>query len=103
LVLFFDAACVGDIENARPGEVRVREVSAEEFREHNPGQFSHVYSPAKVLDLARELYQATPMAFVITVAGEDFGHGDSLSPTVAQALPLLVTEIENMVQRFLSG
>jgi hydrogenase maturation protease len=101
LVLFLDAACCDDIEHARPGEVRAREISAEEIREHNPGQFSHVYSPAKVLDLARELYHATPHALVITVAGEDFGHGESLSPAVAQALPSVVAQTESVIQRFL--
>jgi hydrogenase maturation protease len=103
LVLFIDAVCIDDIENVSPGEIRVREVSAEENRERNPGQFSHVYSPAKVLDLARELYQAAPKAFVITVAGEDFGHGESLSPGAAAALPSLVAQIESLTQGLLRG
>jgi hydrogenase maturation protease len=103
LVLFIDAACIDDIENVSPGEIRVRKVSAEENRERNPGQFSHVYSPAKVLDLASELYQAAPKAFVITVAGEDFGHGESLSPGAAAALPSLVAQIESLTEGLLRG
>jgi hydrogenase maturation protease len=98
LVIFLDAACIDDIEGGRPGEVRVREVSGAEIREQHPGQFSHVYSPEKVLDLARELYNASPKAFVITVAGENFGHGECLSPTVAGALHKLVLTVEQLVE-----
>jgi len=98
LVLFIDAACVDDAENGGPGEIRVREVSSPKIQGHPPGQFSHVYSPAKVLDLARELYDATPKAFVITIAGENFGHGDSLSAPVASALPELVARIERLIK-----
>lgn len=100
LVLFVDAACVDDLENARPGQVGVREISGEESRQNNPAQFSHVYPPAKILDLARELYQSTPKAFVITVAGEDFGHGESLSAPVSAALPELVTNIVRLVESY---
>lgn len=98
LVLFLDAACIDDIENACAGGVRVRELLAADSREHNPGQFSHVYSPAKVLALAHALYQARPKAFVITVAGLDFGHGQSLSPEVAAAVPALIARIESLVR-----
>jgi len=100
LVLFLDAACVDDNENARPGEIRVCELSAAEIHDRAPGQFFHAYSPAKVMDLASELYQAKPKAFVITVSGEKFAHGDSLSPTVAAALTSLIGQIESMVGPF---
>lgn len=96
LVLFVDAACVEDVENIHPGDIRVCEVSGGEIREW-PGHFSHVYSPIKVLGLARELYQTAPKAFVITVAGENFDHGDSFSAPVASALPELVTRIWRLV------
>lgn len=96
LVLFIDAACADDRENGRPGEIRVREVSIQEARKH-PTEFSHVYSPAKVLDLARELYGTTAKACVVTVAGEDFSHGQSLSAPVANALPRLIEAIQQLV------
>ena len=97
LVLFIDAACVDDVENSRPGEICVREVSSAEARKQ-PSHFSHVYSPSKVIGFARELYAETPKAFVITVAGESFGHGDSLSPPVASALPELLTTIQRLIE-----
>ncbi len=102
LVLFLDAACVDDADNARPGETRVRHIVASEMKQHPTGQFSHVYSPAKLLELARELYGATPPATVITVTGQDFGHGERLSQLVTAALPALVSKIEGIVRAHLS-
>jgi hydrogenase maturation protease len=96
LVLFVDAACVDDIENTSPGEIRVREVFGAETSEH-PSHISHVYSPAKVLDFARELYAAKPRAFLVTVAGENFDHGESLSAKVANTLPELVATVQRLV------
>ena len=105
LVLFVDAACldaarVDDTENRRPGDIRVREISTSNYAPNEPAHFSHVYSPEKVLDLAKELYGATPKAFVITVAGENFDHGDSLSAPVATALPELVSTIVRLVDSY---
>jgi len=98
LVIFIDAACVDDIHSSRPGEIRVRKLSGEEIRKHPSGQFSHVYSPEKVVALARELYDASPKAMVITVAGENFEHGESLSAPVASALPELISTVERLVK-----
>jgi hydrogenase maturation protease len=97
LVIFVDAACIDDIENGDPGEINVCETVGAETRER-PDHISHVYSPAKVLGLARELSGATPKAFVVTVAGEDFSHGESLSAIVASALPELVTTIQRLIE-----
>jgi len=102
LVLFIDAACVDDMNSSRPGEIRVRKLSGEEIRKNPSGQFSHVYSPESVLDFARELYNADPNAFVITVAGENFGHGDALSTPVAASLPELIATIEQRVNETLA-
>jgi hydrogenase maturation protease len=97
LVLFVDAACVDDVENTRAGEIRICEVSGGQTLER-PGHFSHVYSPAKVLGFVRELYHETPRAFVITMAGENFDHGDNLSAPVTSALPELVTKIQRLIE-----
>jgi hydrogenase maturation protease len=102
LVLFMDAACVDDVEDGCHGEIRVRRVSGAEVREHRAGQFSHVYSPSKVLDLARQLYNASPKAYVITVAGENFAHAEYLSRPVESALPELIGRVEQVVEDALS-
>lgn len=97
LVLFVDAACLDDIEDNRLGEISVREVSGAEGLQQ-PTHFSHAFSPAKVLAFARNLYGATPKAFVITVAGTDFSHGESLSAPVAGALPELIARIQRLIE-----
>lgn len=93
LVLFIDAAHVDNIQSRHAGEIHVGELSAQ----HPPGQFSHVYAPGKLLALARELYDASPKAWLITIAGENFGYGECLSPPLAEALPELIARLEQLV------
>ena len=102
LVIFLDAACVDDARNDEPGKICTREISGLEVGAPLTVQFSHVYSPEKVLYLARQLYQAAPKAFVVTLTGEDFGHGNELSDPVRAALPVLVTKLEQIVGAHLS-
>ncbi len=96
-VIFIDAASSDGSLN-KPGTVRVEEVHG---GTSEPARFSHVLSAKKVLDLAVQLYGASPRAFVITVEGIAFDHGDSLSPAVAAALPELVAQISGLVERSL--
>jgi hydrogenase maturation protease len=97
-VIYVDAAsCDGSLN--KPGVIRVEEIRA---GASEPVRFSHVFSPKKVLDLAVQLYGASPKAFVITVAGDNFDHGDSLSAAVSAALPDLVAKISGLVEQSLS-
>jgi hydrogenase maturation protease len=93
-VIFVDAAsCDGSRD--KPGTIRVEEIRG---GRSEPARFSHVLSPKRVLDLALQLYGAGATAFVVTVAGENFGHGDSLSALVAAALPELIAKIERLIK-----
>lgn len=102
LAVFLDAAAADTAGNDQPGEVFVRDITDSVPTSLPTRQFSHAYSPQKVLHLARELYQATPKAFVLTITGEDFGHGDGLSASVKAALPTLVAKVEQIVHAHLS-
>ena len=93
-VIFVDAASC-DASHDEPGAIRLEEIRG---GTSEPARFSHVLSPKKVLDLALQLYGASPRVFVITVTGENFGHGDSLSSSVASALPELVARIEYLIK-----
>ncbi|MBZ5688579.1 MAG: hydrogenase maturation protease [Acidobacteriia bacterium] len=93
-VIFVDAASCDDARH-KPGMIRVEEIRS---GTSEPARFSHVLSPTKILDLAWQLYNASPRALVVTVVGENFGHGDSLSPPVATALPELVARIERLIK-----
>ena len=94
-VIFVDAASC-DASHDKPGMIRLEEVRG---GTSEPARFSHVLSPTKVLDLALQLYRASPRAFIITVTGEKFDHGDSLSAPVASALPELVARIEHLIKQ----
>ena len=95
-VIFMDAASA-DGPNGKPGEVRCQEIGLLE----GPPRFSHQLSPAAVVALARQLYGARPSAFSVTLAGQCFDHGDSLSPVVQAALPTLVARIAALVEAVL--
>ncbi len=96
-LIFVDAAeCDGSVN--KPGTIRVEEIRGSPGE---PARFSHVLSPNKVLDLAAQLYGASPRSFAITIAGDNFDHGTSLSPAVAAALPELIAQISILVKQSL--
>jgi len=97
-VIFVDAASAEE-GNAQPGEVHCAPIGLPEGKV----RFSHQLSPSSVIALARELYAASPRAFSVTVTGQCFDHGESFSPVVAAALPVLVTRIETLVRELLSA
>jgi hydrogenase maturation protease len=97
-VIFVDAASADAAGNGPPGEVRHAEVSLPE----SAPRFSHQLSPSAVVALAHKLYDAKPRVFSVTLTGQCFDHGESLSAVVTAALPVLVARIETLVQQFLS-
>lgn len=98
-VIFVDAISSEAAGNSSPGEVRLAKV----MRLKSNPTFSHQLSPATLLELAHQLFGAHPRAFSVTLAGQCFDHGESLSPVVLAALPALVARIEGLVQEFLSS
>ena len=93
-VIFVDAASA---EKGQPGEVRCEEI----HEGVGEARFSHQLSPSAVITLAGKLYGARPHAFSVTLTGQSFDHGESLSPAVAAALPAYVARIESLVRQFL--
>lgn len=102
LVVFLDAA-LDDTNNGQPGQIRVKELSPDPSEKDPVGPFSHVYSPIKILEISRQLYQASPKAYVITVTGGNFDHGDRPSDAVAAAIPSVVTKVAEVVRGQLSN
>ena len=95
-VIFVDAAA----GPGRPGEIEVKELSPTNSEAAESVGFCHAVSPANVLALAAQLYKATPKAFSVTVVGENFQHGESLSLPVEAALPLLLARIRELSTEF---
>jgi hydrogenase maturation protease len=98
-VIFVDAASADVPGNGKPGEIRELQVNSSESKP----RFSHQLSPSALISLARSLYGAQSTAVSVTLTGECFDHGESLSPVITAALPALVARIETLVQRLLSG
>lgn len=95
-VILIDAAA----GPGRPGEIRITELSATSDSSDAPG-FCHAVSPSHVLALAAQLYNVRPRAYSATVVGENFDHGESLSETVQAAIPELVVQIDELLQKFI--
>jgi hydrogenase maturation protease len=93
-VFFIDASREGE-----PGELTCQPVRPSN---DNVG-FSHDCSPQVLLALCDQLYGACPPAYAVSVCGQSFHHGESLSPCVAATLPRLTTVITEMARQFQRG
>ncbi|MGA7293435.1 MAG: hydrogenase maturation protease [Terriglobales bacterium] len=85
-VFFIDATSSG-----RPGELSCKPVLRQPWIPH-----SHECSPAAVLALARHLFDANPVAFAVSLCGECFDHGETLSLPVIAGLPHLIALVEKL-------
>jgi hydrogenase maturation protease len=90
LVIFVDAAATGE-----PGTLNCERVVASVEESAS----SHSFTPAALLQLSAALYGTSPVAFLVSVTGKSFEHGDSLSPEIEQALPHLVAKIQELMLR----
>ena len=89
LAILIDAA-----EEGEPGAVVVTEV----YPVVPPGQsFTHHVNPSSLLAMAAELFGHAPRAFLITVAGVDFGCKTELSTAIQQALREIVQRVQEIV------
>ena len=59
--------------------------------------FSHEFPPATILALAKELYGKAPQAFMVSLRGECFHHGETLSPGVLEGLPEFVRIVAGLI------
>jgi hydrogenase maturation protease len=90
IVVFLDAA-----RNGRPGKVSCQTVAPQLGQLH----FSHHLAPGDILALCAQLYSAQPRGFLISVHGECFEHGQSLSPAAINAIPQVVAKVTEAVRQ----
>lgn len=88
-VLFVDAAQSGD-----PGDLVSSPLKAQPMS----SVFSHECSPAAILGIAQELYGGCPQGFTISLCGECFDHGETLSAKIEENLPRLIARISELVK-----
>ena len=77
-----------------PGAISVRRLDASPG---NSSAWSHHVDPAALVSLARELWNAAPDVFVVSVGAASLEVGDRLSPAVAAALPAVVDAVVALV------
>jgi hydrogenase maturation protease len=87
-VVFIDAAC-----NGASGQIICTEVLPSAGV---PG-LSHQLSPEQVIALCEQLYRRRPQAFIASVTGASFDHGEALSETLADTLPPLIEAVRALV------
>ncbi|MBZ5721449.1 MAG: hydrogenase maturation protease [Acidobacteriia bacterium] len=88
-VFFIDASREGE-----PGELSCVPVTPQA----SGAGFSHQLSPAAVLALSQLLFGTSPRAFLVSLCGQNFDHGENLSPPVAAGLPRLTALVGQLVQ-----
>ena len=94
-VIFVDAIDGGTVS----GEIACQEITLPAASSPTtPGAFTHHVNATILLENARFLYDANPAAWLYAVAGENFGLGDSFSPAVEAAMPLLVAALQTKIK-----
>jgi len=82
-VLFIDTRAVPDTAAADDLRVHVRQIAAAENASPSLG---HHLNASTLLAYARYLFKKAPPAWLITVPGIDFDHGEGLSETALKAI-----------------
>ena len=90
LAIFIDAGYQGV-----PGRVSCQPVEPSDAT----SGFTHHVNPGVLLAMARHLFGRCPRAFIISVVGESFACGETLSPAVQRALPA----VQKLVADLLAG
>lgn len=93
LVIFVDAA-----RDLRPREMRCERVAVDPNRPRQDSAcFTHFLTPGSLLAWAATLYDAFPEAYCISVGGECFAEGDSLTPSMRAAFEPLLTQVRSLI------
>lgn len=87
LIIFVDAAAHGE-----PGTVTCESVTSSD----SDLRYSHDFTPATLIQMAKTIYGKQPNAFLICAAGKVFEHGESLAPEVAHAVPAAVARVREI-------
>jgi hydrogenase maturation protease len=88
-VIFVDAAASGE-----PGTLSCKRMVASSGESGS----SHHLSPSALLQLAATLYGAHPEAFLVSVTGKSFVHGEWLTPEIQRSIPELVLKLHELIR-----
>jgi hydrogenase maturation protease len=91
LVIFIDARGEGP-----PGEVGWQNIRVDAGSQ-KALLHSHDLSPAAILELANDLYGKAPLGYLLTVSGQHFEDGESLSKAVLSAIPTVIAQVRRII------
>jgi hydrogenase maturation protease len=94
LVIFIDAA-----RDLPPGELRCAKVTRSESHQSEASSFSHFLTPASLLAWTARLYNQLPDSYYISVGGESFAEGESISPVMKAAFEPLIAQIRSLLDQ----
>jgi len=89
LVIFVDASSLGE-----PGALSCEKIAAAPAESGS----SHHLSPQALVELTAMLYGRAPAAYLVSIAGRNFDHGELLSPEVSKAIPGLVAKMRELIR-----
>jgi len=89
LVIFIDASREGE-----PGELTCSQVTPQLV----PVGFSHELTPEALVALSQYMYGVSPPAFLVSLSGDCFNHGEELSPMVEAQLPRLINLVVQLAE-----
>jgi hydrogenase maturation protease len=98
-VLFIDTRAVPETSDADDLRVQFHRVAPAE--NSSPG-LGHHMNASILLTYARHLFKKEPPAWLITVPGTDFDHGEGLSETTLEAIrsaPEILSELVQLIPR----
>lgn len=95
LVIFLDAA-TPDSEKTKAGDIHVEQIH-EKVSSQASG-FCHAFSAGNVLGMAEQVYGARRDAYLVSMIGENFHHGESLSDCVLSSLPDFIARAEELIR-----
>lgn len=87
LVILVDAAAHGE-----PGTLTCDSITSSE----SDLRYSHDFTPATLIQMAKTLYGRQPKSFLICAAGKVFEHGESLSPEISVAVPAALAKVREI-------
>ncbi|MFN8446285.1 MAG: hypothetical protein U0175_36175 [Caldilineaceae bacterium] len=87
LIVFFDcrAQAAGDKGQTAECEIQICHLPLATCH-LLPASFTHQTSPQTLLAMASALYGTVPLAWLVTIPGDDFGMGEGFSPAVSHLL-----------------
>ncbi len=92
-VIFTDARVVSEDDERHVPDIRVRPLPSES----GGPRLGHHLRPPTVMAYARLLYAKSPPAWIATVPGVDFNHGEGLSAVAETALASLPDALDALV------